>query len=635
MAPLCLGIFYNVMYLPPGLDPDMTRTTGPHLEQGEAGNSHIGGTGSQRVQSSSGGGSSDVAPACVSFGISEEGAEQAQRWDSGSDTALCRPNQHRARHTRLSQSERHVKETKSKCKRIALLLTHAPNPCNKGALLFKKRRQRVEKYTFTSYGTGENKSTNNKTEDAEDLSEYNFVSTSDSELEEEYSVHQPQFENCCNWKSQHEMEGLPATQGKGALMFAQRRKRMDEIESENEELRSKGIPVEDVSSPQNNYSEEPVDYQDTSNVPSSLLHAQPTTNSFSLQQSRSPVLGRSLSMSLPRQRSMSSLSAVPQRQASMMEKSFKPPTPWEAASRSPIGSVDEAFMFPSGSSSIVSSVKAAGHRKSLPEPPEEWKRRVSLDPTPVTRDRSTDIQSKMSQFCTMSTSERKKRAAAICREVRGTDGDTLDLGKKLSTPKDIMLEELSLLSNRGSRLFKMRQRRSDKYTFESIQNEANSLLNNDFIDMNTHTVEITVDAPDQQNTNSATSVSDSAAEKLSADALHKCYHSPWEEAILSDPDLAETLRAGMPGPDPRLELPEYKCFNRVATPFGGFEKAPRGITFKLPGLDLNPPSYPELQEGLRRPTFNRTAQGWISEGTHIIVPTITLQPPAVPESDDL
>lgn len=52
----------------------------------------------------------------------------------------------------------------------------------------------------------------------------------------------------------------------------------------------------------------------------------------------------------------------------------------------------------------------------------------------------------------------------------------MDLGKKLSTPQDIMLEELSLLSNRGSRLFKMRQRRSDKYTFESIQNEANALL---------------------------------------------------------------------------------------------------------------------------------------------------------------
>lgn len=52
----------------------------------------------------------------------------------------------------------------------------------------------------------------------------------------------------------------------------------------------------------------------------------------------------------------------------------------------------------------------------------------------------------------------------------------MDLGKKLSIPKDIMLEELSLQSNRGSRLFKMRQRRSEKYTFESIQNEANTQL---------------------------------------------------------------------------------------------------------------------------------------------------------------
>lgn len=242
----------------------------------------------------------------------------------------------------------------------------------------------------------------------------------------------------------------------------------------------------------------------------------------------------------------------------------------------------------------------------------------------------------MSQFCTMSTSERKKRAAAICREVHGTNGDTIDLGKKLSTPKDIMLEELSLLSNRGSRLFKMRQRRSDKYTFESIQNEANSLLSND-IDMNTHTVEIKEDAPDQENTtNPEITLPDTTAENLNVSALHKSYHSPWEEAVLRDPDLAETLKVGMPAPDPRPELPEYKCFNRVAMPYGGFEKAPRGITFKLPQLDLNPPRYPELQEaGVKRPSFNRMAQGWISEGTHLIVPTITLQPPTVPESDDL
>ncbi|TKS68253.1 Myozenin-2 Calsarcin-1 [Collichthys lucidus] len=239
----------------------------------------------------------------------------------------------------------------------------------------------------------------------------------------------------------------------------------------------------------------------------------------------------------------------------------------------------------------------------------------------------------MSQFCSMPAGERKKHAAAICREVHGTNGDEMDLGKKLSTPKDIMLEELSLLSNRGSRLFKMRQRRSEKYTFESIQNEANALLNSGILTDGTHTVEIKVDPPadNQENT-----VSDTAAEKLNASAMPKSYHSPWEQAILSDPDLAESLKLRMPGPDPRPDLPEYKCFNRVATPFGGFDKAPRGITFKLPEVDLNPPSYPELQEpGMKRPTFNRTAQGWISDGTHLILPNVTVEPVKVPESDDL
>uniref|UniRef100_A0A3Q2R175 Myozenin 2b n=1 Tax=Fundulus heteroclitus TaxID=8078 RepID=A0A3Q2R175_FUNHE len=74
--------------------------------------------------------------------------------------------------------------------------------------------------------------------------------------------------------------------------------------------------------------------------------------------------------------------------------------------------------------------------------------------------------------------ERRRRSDAVCLRLHVAARYTvMDLGKKLSTPKDIMLEELSLLSNRGSRLFKMRQRRSDKYTFESIQNEANALLN--------------------------------------------------------------------------------------------------------------------------------------------------------------
>ncbi|XP_026876282.1 myozenin-2b isoform X2 [Electrophorus electricus] len=225
----------------------------------------------------------------------------------------------------------------------------------------------------------------------------------------------------------------------------------------------------------------------------------------------------------------------------------------------------------------------------------------------------------------------------------------MDLGKKLSIPKDIMLEELSLLSNRGSRLFKMRQRRSEKYTFESIQNEANAILNNE--DQANVEYAESKDAsktpPNTPNLRNAANpegiapgyggpLKDVPPERFNATALPKSYHSPWEEAIINDPALADTLQVRMPVPEPRAEMPDYRSFNRVATPYGGFDKAPRGITFKIPEIDLNPPQYPELQDATaKRPTFNRTAQGWISEGLPLILPTVPLETPEIPESDDL
>ncbi|XP_070712722.1 synaptopodin-2 [Pempheris klunzingeri] len=216
------------------------------------------GTGNRRAESSEEGGRSEAPPASVFFGISDEAAEQAEKWNWESDTDLCRPDRQRARRTRLShkesQSERQVKENKSKCKRIARLLTDAPNPQNKGALLFNKRRQRVKKYTLVSYGTGDNKvdSEDQIEEETEEVqsAEYNFVATSESEIEEEYSVYHQQHNLSLNWGSVQEMDALPETKGKGVMMFAQRRKRMDEIVSEQEELRSKGMPVETAAEPQ-------------------------------------------------------------------------------------------------------------------------------------------------------------------------------------------------------------------------------------------------------------------------------------------------------------------------------------------------------------------------------------------------
>uniref|UniRef100_A0A3Q1G6Y2 Synaptopodin 2b n=1 Tax=Acanthochromis polyacanthus TaxID=80966 RepID=A0A3Q1G6Y2_9TELE len=242
-----------------GCAADMTLALTLTTEQPHGASNRQGpGTGNRRVESSEEGGSSEAPPASVFFGISDEAAEQAEKWNSESDTDLCRPDRQRTRCTRLShsesQSERHVKETKSKCKRIARLLTDAPNPQNKGALLFKKRRQRVKKFTLVSYGTGDNKldSEDQIEEETKEVRSagYNFVATSDSELEEQYCLYHQQHNLSLNWGSVREMEALPETRGKGVLMFAQRRKRMDEIVSEHEEQRGKGLPVEVLTEPE-------------------------------------------------------------------------------------------------------------------------------------------------------------------------------------------------------------------------------------------------------------------------------------------------------------------------------------------------------------------------------------------------
>lgn len=52
----------------------------------------------------------------------------------------------------------------------------------------------------------------------------------------------------------------------------------------------------------------------------------------------------------------------------------------------------------------------------------------------------------------------------------------MDLGKKVSIPRDVLLEELSHLSNYDARLLK-RWQRSDKYTFENVQYESRSQIN--------------------------------------------------------------------------------------------------------------------------------------------------------------
>ncbi|OCT97149.1 hypothetical protein XELAEV_18009371mg [Xenopus laevis] len=213
------------------------------------------------VESKEEGGQLEAPPAAVSFGITAEESEQGEE-DQQAERDHTRPQKHRARHARLrrseSLSEKQVKEAKSKCKSIALLLTEAPNPKSKGVLMFKKRRQRARKYTLVSYGTGELEQQDYEDDEGETDKENTFEVTlygaSESDLDEDFfsdpesKAHIVTFDWDTGLVEAHNkitsietMEQLPETKGKGVMMFAKRRQRMEEITAEQEETRRQSM----------------------------------------------------------------------------------------------------------------------------------------------------------------------------------------------------------------------------------------------------------------------------------------------------------------------------------------------------------------------------------------------------------
>ncbi|XP_045058311.2 synaptopodin-2 isoform X2 [Desmodus rotundus] len=219
------------------------------------------------VDSPGEGGQSEAPPSLVAFAVSSEGTEPGEEPRRGRDHN--RPHKHRARHARLrrseSLSEKQVKEAKSRCRSIALLLTAPPSPHSRGVLMFKKLRRRARKFTLVSYGTGE--LWRQETGDPEDSHsdspcEEALLGASESEGDEELlsdsceddSAHVLTF----GWDSglgdvekkltrEDKMEMLPDTSGKGALMFAKRRERMDQIAAQKEDAVGTGAQADSLS----------------------------------------------------------------------------------------------------------------------------------------------------------------------------------------------------------------------------------------------------------------------------------------------------------------------------------------------------------------------------------------------------
>lgn len=55
---------------------------------------------------------------------------------------------------------------------------------------------------------------------------------------------------------------------------------------------------------------------------------------------------------------------------------------------------------------------------------------------------------------------------------------------------------------------------------------------------------------------------DVPTEKFNRTAVPKSYFSPWEQALISDPSLADMVHLQMPESEPTPEIPQYKSFNR-------------------------------------------------------------------------
>lgn len=127
--------------------------------------------------------------------------------------------------------------------------------------MFKKRRQRARKYTLVSYGTGELERYEDEGEDdegdegdKENTFEVTLLGTSESEIDEDFfsDIDKEDRIVTFDWdtgllevekkpQSGAEMQMLPETKGKGALMFAKRRQRVDQVTAEQEAVKMQAV----------------------------------------------------------------------------------------------------------------------------------------------------------------------------------------------------------------------------------------------------------------------------------------------------------------------------------------------------------------------------------------------------------
>uniref|UniRef100_A0A8C2G8X1 Uncharacterized protein n=1 Tax=Cyprinus carpio TaxID=7962 RepID=A0A8C2G8X1_CYPCA len=158
----------------------------------------------------------------------------------------------------------------------------------------------------------------------------------------------------------------------------------------------------------------------------------------------------------------------------------------------------------------------------------------------------------------------------------------LNLGKKISVPQDLMMEELNLLSNRGSIMFLLFSKSKEILKVTQFSH-----------------------------TGYGGPLKEVPPEKFNVTVIPKSYQSPWEEKPIDNETMLASISTHLPEPPYKLTPANYKCFNRAPTPFGGTAGTVRSL--QLTGFEMmQAHTEPHLTwyRMCHRPNFNCTPRGW-------------------------
>ncbi|XP_025019726.1 myozenin-3 [Python bivittatus] len=237
------------------------------------------------------------------------------------------------------------------------------------------------------------------------------------------------------------------------------------------------------------------------------------------------------------------------------------------------------------------------------------------------------------------TREQHAPIQAIAREIQRGKAPELDLGKKVSTPQDLMMEELSLPINRGSRLYQQRQKRVQRFVLEyptGFRVSAYATEGKENYQNEIHMEASGKRAPPKvpQKTGKVLRMSKALnpsaiapgysgplkevpPEKFNRTAIPKGYQSPWQE-YFSNADYQVNRETRFPEPPRKVNNLDLRNFNRTPTPFGGLL-----LNDVFPRFDVVASPIDTMNSAVllsKRPSFNRAPQGWIQ---------------VMPESEDL